>query len=51
MSVTVSLGKGFGSNGKQHHKHTASEAQSHTQQSHQMKGTIMKYFQCSSDQT
>ena len=27
---TVSLGKGFGSNGKQHHKHTASETQSHT---------------------
>ena len=27
--VTVSVGKGFGSNGKQHHKHTASETQSH----------------------
>ena len=28
---TVSMGKGFGSKGKQHHKHTASESQSHTQ--------------------
>ena len=28
--VTVSLEKGFGSNGKQHHKHIGSETQSHT---------------------
>ena len=28
---TVSLGKGFGSKGKQHHKHTTSETQSHMQ--------------------
>ena len=28
---TVSLGKDFGFKGKQHHKHTASETQSHTQ--------------------
>jgi hypothetical protein len=28
---TVSLGKGFGSKGKQHQKHTALETQSHTQ--------------------
>ena len=27
--ITVSVGKGFGSKGKQHHKHTASETQSH----------------------
>ena len=33
---TVSLGKSFGSKGEQHHKHTASETQSHTQWSHQM---------------
>ena len=26
---TVSVGKGFGSKGKQHHKHTASETQNH----------------------
>ena len=26
---TVSAGKGFGSKGRQHHKHTASETQSH----------------------
>ena len=31
LLVTVSLGKGFGSKGKQHHKHIASETQSHTQ--------------------
>ena len=29
-SVTVSVGKGFDSKGKQHHKCTASETQSHT---------------------
>ena len=28
-SFTVSVGKGFGSKGKQHHKHTALETQSH----------------------
>ena len=32
----MSLGKGFGSKGKQHHKNTASETQSHTQWSHRM---------------
>ena len=32
---TVSLGKWFGSKGKQHRKHTASQTQSHTQWSHQ----------------
>ena len=42
--ITVSLGKGFGSKGKQHHKHTASQTHSHTQWSHQMQKTIMKYF-------
>ena len=46
---TVSLGKDFGSNGKQHHKHTASETQSHTQQFHQLPIKIMKYFESSSD--
>ena len=44
---TVSLGKGFGSNGNQHHKHTASDKQSHTLWSHKMQRTIMKYFQSS----
>jgi hypothetical protein len=29
LSPTVSLGKGFGSKGKQHHKHTASKTLSH----------------------
>ena len=48
--ITLSLGKVFGSKGKQHHKHTASETQSHTQQSHQIQRTIMKYLQSSSDQ-
>ena len=38
--------KGFGSKGKQHHKHTSSETQSHT---HQMPRILMKYFQSSSD--
>ena len=33
---TVSLGKVFGSKGKQHHKHKSSETQSHTQWFHQM---------------
>ena len=33
---TVSVGKGFGSKGKQHHKHTASEMQSHNKGSQQM---------------
>ena len=50
LNSTVSLGKGFGSKGKQHHKHTASETQSPIQQYHQMKSTIMKCFQRSSDQ-
>ena len=48
--ATVSLWRGFGSKGKQHHKHTASETQTHTLQSHQIQRTIMKYFQSSSDQ-
>ena len=34
--LTVSVGKGFGSKGKQHHKLTASETQSHNKWSHQM---------------
>ena len=46
---TVSVGKGFGSKGKQHHKHTASETQSHNKWSHQMQRKIMKYLQSSSD--
>ena len=33
---TVSVGKGFGSKGKQHHKHTGSETQSHNKWSQQM---------------
>ena len=41
---TVSVGKSFGSKGKQHHKHTASETQSHTQWSNQMQRKIMKYL-------
>ena len=45
---TVSLGNGFGSKGKQHHKHTPSETQSHTQGSHKMHRRNMEYFQSSS---
>ena len=40
----VSVGKGFGFKGKQHHKHTASETQSHNNWSHQMQRKIMEYF-------
>ena len=36
MISTVSVGKGFGSTGKQHHKHIASETQSHNKWSHQI---------------
>ena len=35
----LSLGKWFGSKGKQHHKHTASETQSHSQWSRRMQIT------------
>ena len=43
--ATVSLGKGFGSKGKQYHKHTALETQSHTQWFQQIQRITMKYFQ------
>ena len=41
---------GFGSKGKQLHKHTASKTQSHTQSSHQMQRKILKLLQSISDQ-
>ena len=44
---TVILGKGFGSKGKQYHKHTALETQSHTQWSQEMPRIDIKYFQSS----
>ena len=50
MRHTVSVGKGFGSKGKQHHKHAASETQIHNKRSHQMQRKIMDYFQNSWDQ-
>ena len=47
---TVSVGKNFGYKGKQHHKHTASETQSHNKWSHQVQRKIMEYFHFRSDQ-
>ena len=37
VHFTVSVGTGFGSKGKQHYKHTASETQSHTRDSTKLK--------------
>ena len=42
--VTVSLGKGFGSNCKQHHKRTASETHNHTLWSRQVQRKIREYL-------
>ena len=47
---TVSVEKGFGSKGKQHHKHTPSETQSHNKWSKTNAKKIMEYFPISSDQ-
>ena len=46
----MSVGKDFGSKGKQQNKHTASETQSHNKWSHQEQRKIMEYFQISLDQ-
>ena len=49
--LTVSVGTGFGSKGKQHHKHTASETQSHKKLSMQCNAMQCNAMQCNAMQS